>query len=87
MDWIEPSATTEAPTPRPAAIRIATISDPTFEVVVFSLPTGGAEAVITAPDSPRKPVNIVIDPPPKGKRIVTTRYPDGTVEITYKEVP
>jgi hypothetical protein len=68
-------------------IRIATIADPSFKVVVFASPTGGAEAVITHQDSPRKPVCITIDPPPKGKRIVTTRYSDGTVEIAYRSVP
>jgi hypothetical protein len=67
-------------------IRIATISDPTFTVVVFMSPTGGAEAVITSPDSPRKPVTVTIDPPPKGTRIVTTRHPDGTVDIVYRKV-
>jgi hypothetical protein len=67
-------------------VRIATIADPTFQVVVFSSPTGGAEAIITSPDSPRKPVSITIDAPPKGHRIVTTRHPDGTVEIVYRKV-
>ncbi len=66
-------------------IRIATIADPTFEVVVFTLPSGGAEAVITSPDSPKKPITIPIAPAPKGSRIVTTRNTDGTVEITYRK--
>lgn len=66
-------------------IRIATIADPHWEVVVFLLPTGGAEAIITSPDSPKKPVHLTIDPPPKGKRIVTVRASDGTVEIIYRD--
>ena len=66
-------------------VRVATITDPTWEIVVFMLPTGGAQAIVTSPDSPRKPTTIEIDPPPKGKRIVTTRYRNGIVEIMYKD--
>lgn len=67
-------------------IRIATISDSRWMVVVFMQPNGGATAVITAPDSPRKPTTIIIDPPPKGRHIVTTRYADGTVDIVYRSM-
>lgn len=67
-------------------IRIATVTDPHWEVVVFTTADGGMEAIITSPDSPRKPTHLMIGPPPAGKRIVTTRLPDGSVEITYRDV-
>lgn len=66
--------------------RIATIADSKYEVVVFTDKDGSAEAVITAPDSPNKPITIPIAKPPKGERIVTTRYSDGRIEITYRKV-
>jgi ABC-type nitrate/sulfonate/bicarbonate transport system substrate-binding protein len=66
-------------------VRIATVADSSWEVVVFMLPTGGAQAVITSPDSPRKPTTITIDPPPKGKQIAVVRDPSGTVEIVYRD--
>jgi hypothetical protein len=65
-------------------IRIATINDPNWTVVVFQGANGGADAIITSPDSPKKPMCLSIDPPPPGTRIVTTRYPDGTVELVYR---
>jgi hypothetical protein len=67
------------------AIRIVTVADPHWEVVVFTKPDGGAEAVITSPDSPKKPVHITIDPAPEGMRLVTMRHPDGTVEVFYRD--
>jgi hypothetical protein len=66
-----------------SAKRIVTVTDPGCEVVVFSKPDGSAEAVVTHPLTP--PTTIQIEKAPKGQRIVTTRFGDGTVEITYQD--
>lgn len=67
---------------------ILTVTDSSFEVVVFTDKAGGgATAVITTPDSPRKPTTHKIDPPPKGRQIVVIRDKFGTVQIVYRDVP
>lgn len=68
-------------------IRIATVSDPSWSVVVFMQADGGADIVITSPDSPRKPTNIVTGPPPAGKAIIVIRHSDGTVDVVYGRKP
>lgn len=66
---------------------LVTVTDPAFEVVVFHMPTGGAEVVITSPIAPRKPTRILLDPPPKGRRIATICNPETrTVNVVYKDV-
>jgi len=65
--------------------RIATVADPHCTVVVFMQATGGAEVIVTSPDAPRKPTTVIVNPPPKGRRIATVRYPDGCVEVVYRD--
>ncbi len=66
------------------ATRVLTVADPSHQVVVFMLGNGSAQVVITSPSTPDKPSTHEIPKPPKGQRIVVTRYPTGEVEVMYR---
>jgi hypothetical protein len=67
--------------------RIVTVADSKCEAIVFMLPTGGAQVVVTG-DSLRRniPTTVNVDPPPKGRRIAVVRYPDGALEVVYRDI-
>jgi len=69
--------------------RIITVADAKCKAIVFMRPNGGAQVVITRPQfgngEPHKPNTIDIPPPPIGQRIAILRYPDGAMEVIYRD--
>lgn len=72
----------DEPDERPA-VRIITITNPGYDVVLFFDRDGGAEAVISGPDV-SLPTKVRIAPPESGRRIVVERNGD-LLSVSYKD--
>lgn len=69
--------------PERPAVRVITITEPGYEVVLFFNEEGGAQAMIKRPGD-KLPIGMRIAPPEPGRRIVVERV-GNTFEILYKD--
>lgn len=67
------------------AERIVTIGNPGYDVVVFQSKDGSAEVVVTQPGKAKMPMRVQIAAPEAGRQIVVQRYPNGAVEVQYRD--
>lgn len=65
------------------ARRILTVTHPAYEVVVFMLPDGSADACVM--HNGTETTRMRIESPPTGQRIVVNRLPSGVVEVQYRD--
>ncbi len=66
------------------AVRVITITEPGYEVVLFFNDEGGAQAMIKRPGD-KLPIGMRIAPPEPGRRIAIERIGD-TFEVLYRDV-
>lgn len=56
-----------------------------YEIVIFWLRDGGAEAIITDRHC-TETTRLKVDSPPEGRKLAAVRCEDGSVEIIYHEL-
>lgn len=65
--------------------RLLLVPQPGYEVVIFWLRDGGAEAILTDKNC-TETIRLKIDQPSAGRKLAAVRNDDGSVEIIYHEL-